>query len=100
MATHPTSTSLPLRTPKQEAIHPLAPVTVDEIRTTASLLHSQWPQGTDLQFKEITLHEPRKSELVPYLDAENHGTQRPQLDRRTFVNYYIRKTVWQSMFVL
>ncbi|KAK5661791.1 hypothetical protein OQA88_9893 [Cercophora sp. LCS_1] len=72
--------------------HPLGPLTGDEITQTSSLIKALWPQDVDLQFKTITLHEPTKAELVPYLIAERAGQPTPSIDRRAFVVYYLRST--------
>ena len=87
--------SLPIRAAKQSTTHPLAPIDATEIKRTVSYVRSQWPAETDLHFKCITLQEPAKKEVVPYLDAEASGASLPQIDRRVLVTYYIRKTVSQ-----
>ncbi|TIA57557.1 hypothetical protein D6C77_06083 [Aureobasidium pullulans] len=86
------STSLPVRTSKQSVTHPLAPLSAQEIQAASSLIYNQWPENTDLQFKVITLNEPAKAEMVPYLEAEFQGQRLPSIDRRVMVAYYIRKT--------
>lgn len=85
--------SLPVRAAKQSATHPLAPIDAAEIKQAVSYVRSQWPADTDLHFKCITLQEPAKKEVVPYLEAEVSGVALPQIDRRVLVTYYIRKTV-------
>lgn len=87
------STSLPVRTSKQSVTHPLAPLSAQEIQAASSLIYNQWPENTDLQFKVITLNEPAKVEMIPYLEAEFQGQRLPSIDRRVMVAYYIRKTV-------
>ena len=87
------STSLPVRTSKQSVTHPLAPLSAQEIQAASSLIYNQWPENTDLQFKVITLNEPAKAEMVPYLEAEFQEQRLPSIDRRVMVAYYIRKTV-------
>ena len=98
MATQAVSTSLPLRTAKQTAIHPLAPLNAEEIKHAASLIRSQWPAGVDLLFKSITLEEPAKAETVPYIEAEFNGHDLPTIDRRAAVTYYLRNTVHISVY--
>lgn len=94
MATDSISTSLPMRGPsKQTQLHPLAPVNASEIQHAVALIRSQWPEGQDLHFKAITLEEPAKTEMVPYLEAEFHGDALPKIDRKVFLTYYLRKTV-------
>ena len=93
MSTDTVSTSLPVRTYKQIDIHPLAPISAEEIQNTVAIIRSQWPAGTKLHFKALTLQEPAKAEAVPYIEAEFHGYDLPQIDRRVFVTYYLRQTV-------
>lgn len=93
MATDVVSPSLPIRAAKQMTTHPLAPVSADEIKQAVSFIRAQWPADTDLHFKCITLQEPAKAEVVPYIEAEANGQSLPGIDRRAMVTYYIRKTV-------
>ena len=92
--------SLPLRTAKQSITHPLAPVNAAEIKQAVSYVRAQWPADTDLHFKCITLQEPAKKEVVPYLEAEASGTSLPQIDRRVLVTYYLRRTVRERLAVI
>jgi Cu2+-containing amine oxidase len=73
--------------------HPLGPLSADEITLGSSLLTNFWPAGTDVHFKAVTLLEPAKAELIPYLTAERAGQPKPDIDRRAFVLYYLRGTV-------
>lgn len=73
--------------------HPLGPLTANEIKESASLIKGLWPSNTSIQFKSITLQEPNKAELLPFLEAEHAGQQTPAIERRSFVVYYIRNTV-------
>lgn len=91
MATE-TQSSLPVRIAKQTNTHPLAPVDANEIKQAVSFVRAEWPAGTDLHFKCVTLQEPAKREVVPFLAAEANGQTLPKIDRRVMVNYYIRKT--------
>jgi primary-amine oxidase len=93
MATESFSTSLPVRPAKQSTAHPLSPLSGAEIKDAAALIRAQWPSNVDLHFKVITLHEPAKAEAIPYIEAEFHGQSLPSIERRAFVNYYLRKTV-------
>ncbi|KXT04105.1 hypothetical protein AC578_4891 [Pseudocercospora eumusae] len=92
MATEAVSTSLPVRTGKQSHVHPQAPIDAGEIQNTVALVQAQWPRGTDLHFKAITLNEPPKAEMVPYLEADFAGAALPHIDRKVFVTYYLRQT--------
>jgi primary-amine oxidase len=76
--------------------HPLCPLTGDEIQSTARLIESVWPQSVSLSFKVITLSEPPKEKLAPYLQALDSGKTPSPLERRVFVCYYIRGTVRSS----
>ena len=95
-AVYPETTST--SSSKSATPHPLAPLSSGEIQNTAQILRTQWPEGTDLQFKSITLSEPSKAALAPYLQAENQGLVVPPLDRRAYVSYYLRKTVRHMSF--
>lgn len=90
----------PNSTQKHAAAHPLCPITASEIKRSADLMRSIYPSKTDFHFKAITLDEPEKAQLVPYLDAEHRGTSLPRIDRRAFVSYYIRNTVSKTEYWL
>ncbi|OCK83734.1 hypothetical protein K432DRAFT_290434 [Lepidopterella palustris CBS 459.81] len=74
------------------ASHPLAPLTASEITYAANLIKAGWPAHTNLHFKVITLEEPLKAQVLPYLAAEHSGEPLPRVSRKAFVNYYIRNT--------
>ncbi len=96
MATAQVPISIPIvGTAKAE--HPLGPLTADEISASSALIKSVWPPQTSLQFKAITLLEPPKAELLPYLTAEHASQALPFLSRKSFVVYYIRNTVSQIL---
>lgn len=79
--------------PKAPLEHPLAPLSASEITESTKLMTAAWPASTNLQFKSITLYEPKKEEVEPYLAAERAGEQPKKIDRRSFVVYYIKNTV-------
>jgi len=81
----------PTKTPT--VAHPLCPLSASEITTSSSLIKSLWPKTIDLRFKTITLEEPPKAQLIPYLEAEHSNSPLPRIDRKVFVAYYIRNTV-------
>lgn len=87
------STSLPTRTAKRDEVHPLAPISPEEVENAVALVKTQWSANTNIHFKAITLQEPAKAEAVPYIEAEFHGYDLPHIDRRIFVSYYLRQTV-------
>ncbi|KAL8944777.1 MAG: hypothetical protein Q9216_000199 [Gyalolechia sp. 2 TL-2023] len=72
--------------------HPLSPLTSSEIINAAHLVQSLYPASTSLQYKAITLSEPPKAQLVPYLEAEHNGGRTSDVERTAFVCYYIRNT--------
>ena len=77
---------------KSPRAHPYNPLSADEIKYASSILETQWAQNTDIQYKVITLQEPPKKEVLPYLDAEARGASLPFIARKAFISYYPRKT--------
>ena len=75
------------------AQHPLSPLTGAEISQATNIIHSLYPAKTNLHFKAVTLQEPPKAQLIPFLDAVHYGQSLPSIERKAFVNYYIRNTV-------
>ncbi|KAI1379742.1 putative copper amine oxidase [Hypoxylon crocopeplum] len=72
------------------SLHPLDPITPDEIRQTARLLKAHFPEDS-LHFKSIALIEPPKSNLRAYLVSERGGREDlPQLDRCTEATFFLR----------
>ncbi len=78
---------------KTSVSHPVCPLTAGEISRTADLVRSVWPANVDLRFKVITLEEPPKKQMVPYIEAEHSGAPLPFIPRKSFISYYIRNTV-------
>ncbi|KAL1843608.1 hypothetical protein VTJ49DRAFT_891 [Mycothermus thermophilus] len=76
----------------QSKSHPLGPLTADEILQSAALIRSCWPDGNECHFKVLTLLEPPKAQLLPYLTAERAGQAPRDIDRRAFVVYSLRGT--------
>jgi primary-amine oxidase len=77
----------------QEVQHPIAPLTASEIIESSRLIREAWPSHTNLHFKVVTLQEPSKVELLPFLAAEHQGRRLRPIERRSLVVYYIRNTV-------
>lgn len=77
---------------KKATSHPLGPLTAAEITHSSDLIRAQWPEGTKFQFKIVTLLEPLKDELVPYLDAEKAGQSPKPIERKSQIVYYLRNT--------
>jgi primary-amine oxidase len=78
---------------REMAQHPIAPLTASEITDSSRLIRELWPSNTNLQFKVITLQEPNKAELLPFLAAEREGRMPSPIERKSSVVYYIRNTV-------
>lgn len=93
MSTEQISNAAEVGWAKHVAVHPLSPLTASEIVRAADFIRNRYPSSIKLQFKAVTLEEPEKSRLVPYLDAEHGGCRLPSIDRKAFVSYYIRNTV-------
>lgn len=88
------ATTTPNGTSRKSApSHPLGPLTANEISQSSDLIRAQWPEGTKFQFKVVTLLEPPKTELAPYLQAERAGRPVKPIDRKSQVVYYLRNTV-------
>jgi len=79
--------------------HPLGPLTAAEITESARLIKAFWPSNTNIHFKSITLQEPNKADLLPFLAAEHSGKPTPTVERKSFVLYYIRNTVSRRIIV-
>ncbi|UNI13694.1 Primary-amine oxidase [Purpureocillium takamizusanense] len=74
--------------------HPLAQLSKDEFCKARDVIVKSHDSSESLFFRSIYLQEPRKEELVPFLEAEHAGTlsdatQRPP--RSAFVDYDIVK---------
>jgi len=78
---------------KSAPSHPLGPLTAAEISQSSDLIRAQWPEGTKFQFKVVTLLEPPKTELAPFLQAERAGRPVKPIERKSQVVYYLRNTV-------
>jgi primary-amine oxidase len=69
----------------------------EEIKIVSGLIRGLWRSATEIHFKVITLQEPPKEQVLSYLEAEHAGGDTslgsPGLDRRAWVNYYIKNTV-------
>ncbi|KAK4244206.1 copper amine oxidase [Corynascus novoguineensis] len=57
--------------------HPFDPLTANEIRLAASVL-KRHVAATDIVFRVITLWEPPKAEMVPFLEMEHGGREKPK----------------------
>ncbi|KAI8675694.1 Amine oxidase [Fusarium keratoplasticum] len=68
------------------ARHPLDPLHADEIAQVVKILNHC--QRSKLRFKVITLDEPRKQDLIPYLEAERLGDLLPTPPNRKAYVYF------------
>ena len=89
LASHEVSVTLKMSTsiPK----HPLDPLTADEILKVSALLKAHSPKQS-LHFKIITIIEPPKTQLRPFLKAERNGAIKENLTRKASSLYYHRGT--------
>jgi primary-amine oxidase len=53
--------------------HPLAPLTKEEFQTARDTVVKCFSNDVSLFFRGIWVEEPKKSELVPYLESEHLG---------------------------
>src|SRR5271156_4015523 len=52
----------------ETSVHPLDPLTAAEITTAVVALRAAYPPESPIHFKAVTLDEPAKALLIPYLD--------------------------------
>jgi Cu2+-containing amine oxidase len=71
--------------------HPLDPLTANEILKVSALLKAHSPEQS-LHFKIITIIEPPKAQLRPFLIAERYGAIKENLPRKASSLYYYRGT--------
>jgi primary-amine oxidase len=69
------------------AKHPLDPLTADEILQVSSLLKAKTPNKS-LHFKIVTILEPPKAQLRPFLIAERNGGPQSRPPRKASSLYY------------
>ncbi len=67
--------------------HPLDPLSPNEIITAATILRSAYPVDSPIHFKAVTLNEPAKHLVIPYLDAEHKGSALPVVPRTAYILY-------------
>lgn len=73
--------------PTSASKHPLDPLTADEILQVSSLLKAKSPDKS-LHFKIITILEPPKAQLRPFLIAERNGGTQSRPARKASSLYY------------
>jgi primary-amine oxidase len=74
------------------AVHPLDPLSADEITAASAAIRGSYPAGSPIHFKAITLEEPAKSSIVACLDAEHGGSSLPPIPRQAYVLYTMSNT--------
>ncbi|KAJ0383321.1 hypothetical protein COL922a_010714 [Colletotrichum nupharicola] len=74
-----------------EYLHPLDPATAEEIQIATDLVKNLF-YGIPLHFKAAGLDEPPKQEMVAYLKAEHAGEPLPEIPRRIFPIWYIKRS--------
>src|SRR2546421_12373407 len=69
---HDVSSSVPSAAATQQVvIHPLEPLTVDEISNAAAIVREHVKLGPRARFTSITLHEPPKEQVLAFrIDGE------------------------------
>lgn len=61
--------------------HPLDQLSSDEIRSAAGIIRQARPKGTSIIYRTITLEEPAKATLIPFLELEHQGKLSPWTER-------------------
>ncbi|KAF4871783.1 Copper amine oxidase 1 [Colletotrichum siamense] len=74
-----------------EYLHPLDPATAEEIQVATDLVKNLF-YGIPLHFKAAGLDEPPKQEMIAYLKAEHAGEPLPEIPRRIFAIWYIKRS--------
>ena len=62
--------------------HPLSPLSEHEFRKARDIVNGLYGADSTLFFRAISLNEPRKADLVPYLEAEHAGVALAELTVR------------------
>ena len=70
--------------------HPLSQLTAEEFTKARDVIVKLHGNETNLFFRSIFLDEPKKAELVPFLEAEHAGTlisSTPRPPRQVYIEY-------------
>lgn len=67
--------------------HPLAQLSATETTAARETILSASDKSVTIQFRSISLQEPPKHELVPFLEAEHRGEHVKRLQRLARVQY-------------
>lgn len=74
--------------PARRSPHPLDPLLPSEIATAAKIVRDRFA-GSYINFRAITLREPPKAEVLPYLQADRNGSTLPRTpDRIAYIQFY------------
>ena len=73
-------------------VHPLDPLSPAEITSATAILRSVYPADSPIHFKAVTLDEPAKHLVLPYLDAEHKGLALPIVPRTAYILYVMVNT--------
>jgi primary-amine oxidase len=76
----------------ESSVHPLDPLSPAEITSATAILRSVYPAGSPIHFKAVTLDEPAKHLVLPYLDAEHKGSALPIVPRTAYILYVMVNT--------
>ncbi|KAB2570884.1 Copper amine oxidase 1 [Lasiodiplodia theobromae] len=69
---------------------PFDPVAPNEIQLASSILSAAIP-GVPLRYKRVSLHEPVKRDVIPYIEAQRLGQQLPAPPERVLQILFHRK---------
>lgn len=72
--------------------HPFDPLVEEEIKCSSQFIRHAYPENADLDFRSISLYEPEKAEMIPFLEAEHSGKNLnhvPHPNRQARVVYYL-----------
>lgn len=74
------------------SLHPLDPLTPDEITAASAAIRAAYPADSPIHFKAVTLDEPAKSSVVAFLEAEHKRSPLPVVPRQAYVLYTMTNT--------
>lgn len=62
-------------------VNPLNPVTSNEISIASGLLIAEFASKHEIEFRVVDINEPRKADVLSYIEAQRTGTSLPQFSR-------------------
>lgn len=69
--------------------HPFDPLRPAEVELAAQILRESLPE-TRIRFKVIEVQEPRKQDVIPYIEAERLGNSLPEKPARLVYSMFHR----------